>query len=260
MKPAAARLEPERPPFTAANRRAKTKTSVLVAHELARQAAALEPGDVLPPERVLIEQMQVGRGTLREALRLLELQGVVTIKAGPGGGPVVARPDHHALSNSLALALQGTDATFKDLVDARRSLEAELARLAATNRSAEDVEALEDSLRAMKGAVGTEEGFLAENLRFHERCASAAGSRILELFHASLKELSDGHAIGASFSPRHRQAVLAAHTRIVAAIASGDPDASYAAMSDHMGEFEEYLRRRYPEMLNRPIRWILAGS
>jgi DNA-binding FadR family transcriptional regulator len=228
MTPSVGRLEPERPPVTTPNRRQKTKTSVLVAHELARRAAALEAGDVLPPERVLIEQMQVARGTLREALRLLELQG--------------------------------TDATFKDLVDARRSLEAELARLAATNRSAEDLEALEESLRVMKDAMGSEEGFLAENLRFHERCASAAGSRILELFHASLKELSDGHAIGASFSPRHRQAVIAAHKRIVAAIASSDPDASYAAMSDHMGEFEEYLRRRYPEMLTRPIRWILAGS
>src|ERR687891_1501467 len=77
---------------------ARTKTSILVAHELARQASQLEPGDILPPERVLIEQLKVGRGTLREALRLLELQGVITLKAGPGGGPVVARPDQRALS------------------------------------------------------------------------------------------------------------------------------------------------------------------
>ncbi|HWB70332.1 MAG TPA: GntR family transcriptional regulator, partial [Solirubrobacterales bacterium] len=76
----------------------RTKTSVLVAHKLARQAARMEPGEMLPPEHVLLEELQVGRGTLREALRLLELQGIISMKAGPRGGPVVSRPDHGPLA------------------------------------------------------------------------------------------------------------------------------------------------------------------
>jgi DNA-binding FadR family transcriptional regulator len=215
---------------------------------------------MLPPERVLIEELQVGRGTLREALRLLELQGVVTIKAGPGGGPVVARPDHRALSYSLALALQGTEATFLGLITARRSVEAELARLAATNRTEDDLKALWASIAAMESGLADEAGFLAENLRFHELCARAAANRILELFHASLKDLSDGHAIGVSYSRRHRTVIVAAHEEIVRAIDKGDPREAYDAMAAHMDEYQALIRRKYPELLNRPIRWLLSDT
>src|ERR1700742_4774371 len=78
------------------------KTSVMLAHLLAERVSTLEPGAMLPAERDLIAELQVGRGTLREALRLLELQGIVSVKTGPRGGPVVIRPDHQPLTDTLS--------------------------------------------------------------------------------------------------------------------------------------------------------------
>jgi GntR family transcriptional repressor for pyruvate dehydrogenase complex len=236
----------------------RTKTSVLVAHEVARQAAELEEGDSLPSEKLLLEQFGVGRGTLREALRLLELQGVLTIKAGPGGGPIVARPDHRPLAYSLALALQGTPATFYGLMKARSSIESVIARLAASERTDEQVTAMHESVEAMKAKTGNEEAFLQENLTFHALLAEAAGNRILQLFHATLSDLSDGHAFGVSYSPKHQQIVISSHAAIVDAIEGKDAGGAYEAMTEHMDTYERYISRRFPELLDRPIRWMLT--
>lgn len=239
---------------------ARHKTAVLVAHALAKRVARLEPGDQLPPERVLIEELGVARNTAREALRLLEIQGVITIKAGPGGGPIVARPDHRPLAYSLSLALQGTDATFSDLLRARSVIESEMAERAAERRSAEQVAELNASNERMKALLDDEEAFLRENLIFHDLCAKAAGNRILQLFHASLKEISDGHSVGVAFTAKQRAAVLVAHERVAAAIAAGDPAMAREAMQQHMGEAEAYIRRRYPEQLRKSIQWMLDDS
>ena len=79
----------------------------------------LAPGDKLPPEKVMFQNYQVGRGTLREALRFLELQGILSLKPGPGGGPVVERPDASNLATLLVLLLQFSDARYQTVVEAR---------------------------------------------------------------------------------------------------------------------------------------------
>jgi GntR family transcriptional repressor for pyruvate dehydrogenase complex len=233
------------------------KAAVLVAHALAERIADLEPGAMLPPERELLTELEVGRGTLREALRLLELQGLVSVKAGPRGGPVVLKPDHKPLANALSLFLQSAEAPFLEVVQARRAIEADLARLAAQHAGIEDVAELRASIVAMSDRLGDEDFFLAENLRFHRLCAKAARNEVLEVFHSCLKSISDGHAVGVSYTPRHRAAILVWHNRITDAIEANDPDASYSAMNDHMREFEEYIRRRYPTVLKRRVRWRL---
>ena len=67
------------------------KAAMVVAQRIVRDIgrAGLRPGDLLPPERAMLETYGTGRGTLREALRLLEFQGVIALKPGPGGGPIL---------------------------------------------------------------------------------------------------------------------------------------------------------------------------
>jgi GntR family transcriptional regulator, transcriptional repressor for pyruvate dehydrogenase complex len=233
---------------------------MLVAHALAERIAELEPGAMLPPERDLLVELEVGRGTLREALRLLELQGLVSVKAGPRGGPVVLKPDHRPLADALSLFLQSAEAPYLELVQARRAIESDLARLAAEHATDADIAALRASIDAMSVRLEDEDFFLAENLRFHRLCAKAADNEVLDVFHSCLKSISDGHAVGVVYTERHRAAILAWHTRITDAIAAHDPDASYAAMNDHMREYEEYVRRRYPTILKRRVRWMLSNS
>ena len=71
-----------------ANESHAPKTAMIVARRIVRDIdrLSLQPGDKLPPERVMLEEYQVGRGTLRESLRFLELQGIISLKPGPGGG------------------------------------------------------------------------------------------------------------------------------------------------------------------------------
>src|SRR5579863_4724994 len=97
-----------------ANESHAPKTATIVARRIVRDIdrLSLEAGDKLPPERVMLEEYQVGRGTLRESLRFLELQGIISLKPGPGGGPVVERPEATSLATSLML-LQFADAQYR---------------------------------------------------------------------------------------------------------------------------------------------------
>jgi GntR family transcriptional regulator, transcriptional repressor for pyruvate dehydrogenase complex len=242
-----------------ANALRPTKTAVIVAHALAERVASLAPGDLLPPERELIAELHVGRNTLREALRLLEVQGVVTVKTGARGGPVVSRPDHRPLADTLSVFLQAAEAAYIEVVRARRVIEADMAWLAAEHGSDEDIAAIRESAVRMESLLDDEAKFFDENLRFHHACAVAAHNSVLQVFHSSLKAVSDGHIIGISYSARRRAAILAAHRRVLEAIEARDAEASHQAMDDHMLEFEEYLKRRYPEILSRRIRWLLPS-
>jgi DNA-binding FadR family transcriptional regulator len=241
----------------------RTKTSVLVAHKLARRAARLEPGEMLPAEHVLLDELQVGRGTLREALRLLELQGIILMKAGPRGGPVVARPDHGPLADTLALALQAVAVTFAEVVAARQAFEPNLAHLAAERVGEAGQEApvlleMRQALGEVEEALDDESEFLEANLRFHESLAACSYNRPLELFHLSLVKISDGQVLGVTYSPGRRKAIHEAHTLVTDRIGGGEPEEAALQMGENIANFATYLRARHPDLLDRRVEWILG--
>ena len=124
-----------------ANESHAPKTATIVARRIVRDIdrLSLRPGDKLPPERVMLEEYQVGRGTLRESLRFLELQGIISLKPGPGGGPVVERPEATSLATSLMLLLQFADAPYRVVAEARVAVEPTMARLAAERMTPESL-------------------------------------------------------------------------------------------------------------------------
>jgi DNA-binding FadR family transcriptional regulator len=200
----------------------------------------LEPGDVLPPEREMLAQHHVARGSLREALRFLEMQGVLTIRPGPGGGPVVSSPQPEHLASTFALLLQTSGATFRSIIEARQILEPEMAGKAAERMTDELLEDLRGSAREMRELLHDRDAFFHANNDFH--AAIAWGSQN-PLF---------GHLIS---SLRWLAAICAAHDKVIDALASGDPEAATSAMRAHLDEALRYLQRHYPELLNRALRW-----
>ena len=104
-----------------------------------RHARGLKPGDLLEPERTMLEKYQTGRGTLREALRLLEFQGVILLKPGPRGGPVLQNPDAAHLGSTLVLLMQLQAAPFRNIAEVRTALEPMISSLAATRMTDESL-------------------------------------------------------------------------------------------------------------------------
>lgn len=215
----------------------------------------LSPGDRLPAEKQMIDEYQVGRGTLREALRYLELSGVISLKPGPGGGPTVEKPDASNLMNSLALVLQFEGAPFATIVEARVGLEPLMARLAAERITDEQRYALTESVSKMGENIRDLGVFLETNQAFHDIVAWASGNALL----ACLIDAVDGSfarvARGLEYPGHRRTAVYTAHRDIHHAIVAGNADAAEAAMRAHVLDLVEYLRKRFPAALAKPITW-----
>jgi DNA-binding FadR family transcriptional regulator len=233
------------------------KTAMLVAQRIVAEIAdnGLEPGAMLPPEREMQVKYEVARGTLREALRFLEMQGVLTIKSGPGGGPVVSSPDPRYLASMLALVLQMSGAQYRTILEARQLLEPALAAQAATRISEPDLKELRASVERMEGELQTSDAFLAENRFFHALIARAAGNQLFEYLLASVAWITDGTALGVEYSLPHRAAVRDAHQRVLDAIEARDTKRAEETMRDHIQEFATYLERHYSHIMEKQLRW-----
>ena len=167
------------------------KVSEVVARSIVQDIAPrdLQPGTMLPPESVMLERYRVGRASLREGLRILEIQGLITIKPGPGGGPVVGQANSRDFGRMATLHYQAVGATFRELVEARLIIEPLMAGLAAATRNRQ----LLDELRIMSDRTreGLQDDFEYSSSAsdFHGAMAGASGNRILDLFGKSLKDV-----------------------------------------------------------------------
>lgn len=235
------------------------KTAMLIARNIVGRINrdGLTAGDRLQPERVMLEEFGVGRGTLRESLRFLELQGVISLKPGPGGGPIIEKPDASNLATTLVLLMQFERAQFRSIIEARQGLEPLMASLASERMSDDQLAALEETVTQMRDNLDDQVIFLDTNKRFHDVIAWASGNSLYGFLVDALLGIMDGTALGVDY-PRHRRsAVLKAHTTIYEALAGHDTAASEEAMATHIREMKRYLERKFPAAMDQPITWDL---
>lgn len=234
------------------------KAAELVADELAGHIlmTAMKEGDVLPNEREMTELFGVGRGTLREALRLLETQGVITIRPGPGGGPVVRRPRPADLAGNMTLLLQLMYVPFAQVVRAREVIELLVVREAARRATPGHIEALQSTVDLMRADLSDHASFLRENSIFHMLLAEMAGNGVLQVVAETLRSITAGFGGAIEYGRATRAGVAQAHQRIVDALAAGDAEAAGREASVHMTEFRHYVESRFPELLQQPVRWV----
>lgn len=237
------------------------KTAVIVAERIVRDINRRGNviGERLPPEKQMLEEYAVGRGTLRESLRFLELQGVLSLKPGPGGGPVVTQPDVTALATSVTLLLQFANAPFKTVAEARLGLEPVMAQLAAERMGATELGELKASVDTMGAELDDQSVFLEENKRFHDLIAHGSGNVLFGYFIDTLLGILDGSAIGIDYPRNRRKAVHEVHSSIYEAIAARKPGESAAAMAQHIEEYIRYAKRKFPEVMAAPITWPING-
>jgi DNA-binding FadR family transcriptional regulator len=233
------------------------KTATLLAQRLISEITdnGLEPGSPLPSERSMLDQYGVARGSMREALRYLEIQGVIQIKTGPGGGPIVSRTEPRHLANVLAMQLQLEDTSFREVLEVRAVLEPILARRAAQNATEEGLGALKESIERMRELMDRGGAFLSENGVFHRALAEMAGNQVFALINSSMLWISDRTRLAVEFPSGYRERVCDEHERIFSAIADRDPDRAAAAMSLHVADFVAFLEENYPAVVDARVRW-----
>jgi GntR family transcriptional regulator, transcriptional repressor for pyruvate dehydrogenase complex len=233
------------------------KAAMLVAQRIVQDALrkGLGAGDLLEPERTMLEKYQTGRGTLREALRLLEFQGVISLKPGPRGGPVLQNPDAAHLGSTLVLLMQLRSAPFRNIVEVRSAVEPMISSLAATRMTEEELGELRGTVDQMREEIDDQYSFLDANKRFHDIIAWSSGNALFGYVIESLLGIMDGTVIGIDYPGYRRSAILKAHVEIYDALESRDPEASEARMREHIQAYERYAERKFPQLMNETIPW-----
>lgn len=195
----------------------------------------LAEGDMLPSERDLMEQFQVGRPAIREALLSLQKAGLVSITNGERAR--VARPDAHHLIQELSTSVRSYIANpegVRHFQNARMHLEMALARHAAREATEADIARIGGALARNKRDLGDTEAFEKSDIAFHYEIVLVAHNPLFNGVHQAVVQwLSEQRNVSLKVA-RAKQKALAYHERIYEAIATRDPDAAEAAMREHL--------------------------
>jgi DNA-binding FadR family transcriptional regulator len=216
----------------------------------------LHPGDQLPSERTLAQQMQISRPTVREALKLLAEAGVVAVRPGARGGAVVldAVVPREVLRRKSDLRV----GEVGGVLEARRLLEPQVALLAARHARDADLQVMERTIEAQRRIaaedefLASEDRFLVLDLQFHLAIAKATGnSTVVSLMRSLLRRLEIARDMALHHPPVVEWSV-GIHERTLGAIRGGDPDAIEAVMDEHLSALERTWERESGHSLDRP--------
>lgn len=213
------------------------KTSDVLAGELRRKilGGALAPGAALPAERELVSQTGLSRGSVREALRILEAEGLVSTRPGRQGGSVARKPGDDSLAKYIGLFVHGRGISLLSLLQAREAIEPSLAALAARNRTREELAELVAATQRVEAAFPNTPLFLAENVNWHIAIAAASHNELLRAFIVGLSSLIYKASAIENFATEDvRQVVMRAHRRILDAIEAKDAEAARRRMARHL--------------------------
>ena len=239
-------------------KRNSERAAVRIARQLVGEIRRrrLRPGRQLPAEHKMVEELGVARGTVREALRFLELQGALRIKAGPGGGPVVSTPGADHLASVLSLHLQFADASFRSVVQARCSIYPVLAAEAAANATREDIAALHESSARMHAVVSDPDLYREEARRFMTLVAAASGNRVLAILVEALHRMS-GES-NAAWDEKQRRSALRNYERVIGAVERGEAEEARGLMSASLTAALKSWERTAPDELKEPVAWLAS--
>jgi len=222
------------------------KASDVLADELRRQIFSGELAETLPlpVERELAASTGLSRGSVREALRLLELEGLISTRPGRSGGSFVRRPDASTFERSLGVLVGGKGVKFQTLVEAREALEPAVGALAAENRTDVDLEAIEAASARLTTSLEDMSDYRQLNLDWHLAVVDATHNEIMKAFVGSLwRAILYADKSTHIHSDETLRLTVVAHKRILAAIRKGDPRAASRAMARHAQTYRAEVQR-----------------
>jgi len=148
-------------------------------------------GEKLPPERELKETFSISRGTLREALRVLEQKGLIDIQLGAGGGAIVRKVTPEIMVDGLSLLIRSLQIPLAHLQEFRMDIEGNIARLAAERATPDDIEDLQEILKDASDSLEQQKGweaYVAADASFHMTLARISGNAVYEYIQTGIHE------------------------------------------------------------------------
>ncbi len=220
-----------------------------------------EDGDSLPKQEDLIERFGVSPPSIREALRVLETEGLVTVQRGNVGGAIVHAPRADKVAYMLGLVLQHQGVAVRDVVQTLVRLDPACAALCAerTNRRRSVVPLLRANLRESKRVIADPEKYAPIAHDFHEIMVNNCGSPTMSLVVGALESLWTGHVARLAGAPRPssktttrdaREASWSEHAQLLELIADGDADGAQRLAHRHLTTHEDLA---YPFSLDSPV-------
>lgn len=216
----------------------------------------MRAGDRLPSEGEMLGQFGAGRASLREALRILEVHGIIRIKPGPHGGPRVTDLSPTDFGQTTTVYLHRAGAQFHELLEARLVVEPIMARLAAQRLTKDTAERLRSAAAWGWDALdASAEVWSAATEEFHTVVAGASGNRVLDLQASSLISI-ERNRVGPIFNDRKdRERTLRVHDRIAEAILNRDGDAAEELSRKHIQAVARLMEKNLAHHLAETIEW-----
>jgi GntR family transcriptional regulator, transcriptional repressor for pyruvate dehydrogenase complex len=199
----------------------------------------LGPGQALPSERKLAEQFRVGRTVIREAIRQLEVSGLV--ESRHGGGNYVREVTVEHLVAPIATVLNGMVHLREELVDARLLFEPQMARAVAARATSEDLRGLEDIIRRQEERVANGRSGAEEDAEFHNLLARATRNTVVERIMEVIDGLLEDSQARLFRSVERSEISLEGNRRILEAVLRHDQEAAQEAMVEHLGDIAHNL-------------------
>ncbi|WDP91400.1 MAG: FadR family transcriptional regulator [Desulfobacter sp.] len=207
----------------------------------------LEPGTRLPAERELKDMFNTSRGTLREALRVLEQKGLIEIKLGVAGGAIVKQIDAEPVMQSLALLIRSGDVSLDHLSEFRIKIEGSIVELAAQRATDEDIQTMEDLFQKAKTCYEEEDwqGFLKTDEAMHAYMGTMSRNPVFQFLQQSIHD--NIHNYYEYYLPMNRERTLENLTdleKLIAALKARDGRTASSLIMDHVDKFSRKMAKK----------------
>lgn len=234
------------------------KLAQFVAAEIVRDVVArgLKTGDRLPTEAAMVEEYDVGRASIREGLRILENYGLVVMRQGLGGGPIVNAVHPEDLARTLLFYFHSTGATVREIAEARLVIEPASAKLAAQRQDPGQMAELRDIMAREQVASMDDPEYIRLSNEFHYAVSGLSGNRVLDLLGRALRTLYTTRIYGGGIlPPEARAGSRQVHKKIGNAILSGNGKLAERLMAEHLKEISDMQVQRTPEVMDQTVVW-----
>ncbi len=221
-------------------------------------AGIYNPGDKLPPERELVEQFQVSRATVRDALKNLQNMGLLETKRGISAGAYVLDPNPLPITQSLENLIQVKKVNFTHLIEIRMYFEPNATATAAVRRTSEDIDMLNELLDQAEQCLRTsiKEARLI-NVRFHDKVAQITANPLIIFLSQSITQVCSAslikmtqHAVDAATTKR----MIDRHRSILQSIIDQNPVEAFDKTKQHLLEAHDlYSRSILHQKIDSPV-------